>query len=167
VVLGGGKTDAAPTSADLAVPHTCSQVFAEFVLEHDPVIRLISVPDRILWLVLARWMEPHDFIATVPDVRFAVLGVRDLLSYVEAMVAHGGCLQWGRGSAFRSRGCVGTETSARQRQRKPKSSAPQNRKARAAIAIAGPSWEKRNKICSSMALFLSNIVYDGSVQKYR
>jgi hypothetical protein len=63
------------------------------VLEHDPVIRLIGAPDRILWLVLAQWMEPHDFIATVPDVRFAVLGLGDLLSYIAAMAAHGGYLQ--------------------------------------------------------------------------
>jgi hypothetical protein len=159
----GGRSEAAPAGAIPTAPHTCSHVFAEFVLEYDPVIRLIGV----LWLVLAQRMQPHVFIAPVPDVRFAVPGVRDLLSYVEAMVAHGECPQWVRGSPFCCVGCVGTETSARQRQRKPKSSAPQNRKARAAIAIAGPSWEKRNKICSSMALFLSNIVYDGSVQKYR
>jgi hypothetical protein len=87
------------------------------VLEHDPVGGLISVPDRILGLVAAQWMEPHDFIALLPDVRSAVFSVGNRLSYVEAIVTQGveamvtydGCLPRVRGCPFRSVGCVGTE----------------------------------------------------------
>jgi hypothetical protein len=31
--------------------HACAQVFAEFVLVHDAIIRLVRVPDHVLWLL--------------------------------------------------------------------------------------------------------------------
>ena len=48
----------------------------------------------------------------------------------------------GSRQGFYSAGFVGTEASVHQFQRKPRSSAPQNRKARAANRIAGPFCER-------------------------
>jgi hypothetical protein len=82
VQLGAGSSPARTrTGGANSAPATArAQVLAEFVLMHDPVIRLICASDRILRL-LTRIIKPDDLIATLPDLGLPILRVGDGLSY--------------------------------------------------------------------------------------
>jgi hypothetical protein len=65
-----------PSSRDSLAAHACAQVLADFVLLHDPVIRLLCVPDRVSRFA-EQFVEPDDLVSAFPDFELTILRVSD------------------------------------------------------------------------------------------